>query len=143
METDHKHRGFMRNKLVKTFSKVTKRNGNNKVMPTQISNNRNGSVTYLSHQDMSNSSSMQKAVSTSSKVNYQREESVYANNNGPLGYYGGGGGGGDENVDIQASKYILYVKERFKQERVEMNAIHDASDHRHHAKAVTANCSNS
>ncbi|KAJ0037775.1 hypothetical protein Pint_23752 [Pistacia integerrima] len=119
METDHKHRGFMRNKLVKTFSKVTKRNGNNKVRPTQISNNRNGSVTYLSHQDMSNSSSMQKAVSTSSKVNYLREESVCANNNGPLGYHGGG----DENVDMKASKYILYVKERFKQERVETNAI--------------------
>lgn len=115
METDQKQRGLMRNKLVMTLSKFTKRNGNNKVRPTQLSNNRNGSVSYLTtHPDVTNSSSLQKAVSTSSKVNCLREESGYANN-GPYDYYGSG----DENVDMRAAKYILYVKERFKQERVE------------------------
>ncbi|KAL5760226.1 hypothetical protein ACOSP7_018726 [Xanthoceras sorbifolium] len=102
----------MKSKLVRTFSRVTKRSWppvqcSSKVRPRTARNvSGSGSFSYSSvhHQDLQNpsSSSMQKVAALSTTATKQTSY-------GCFDYVGGGGG--DENVDMKATDFIFYVRE--------------------------------
>ncbi|KAL9420645.1 hypothetical protein AB3S75_038255 [Citrus x aurantiifolia] len=117
----NKPRGLMKSKLGRTFSKVVTRrswpqvqrvSNNNKVIslrpshgPSARNNATTSTVSYLTHhQDLPNVSTTQRVP----MMNGGRRDT----NGFPFLDYAG-----DEDVDMKAAQYILYVQERFKQER--------------------------
>lgn len=107
----NKPRGLMKSKPGRTFSKVVISN-NNKVIslrpshgPFARNNATTSTVSYLTHhQDLPNVSTTQRVP----MMNGGRRDT----NGFPFLDYAG-----DEDVDMKAAQYILYVQERFKQER--------------------------
>ncbi|KAK3223683.1 hypothetical protein Dsin_010708 [Dipteronia sinensis] len=94
-----KQRGFMKSKLARNFSRGFMKS---KQASSKVSG---GSATNCVSYNL-NPSSMQKVAALST-----------ANMPNSYGCFDHGGYGGDENVDMKATDFILYVQERFKQDR--------------------------
>ncbi|KAK2636819.1 hypothetical protein Ddye_031611 [Dipteronia dyeriana] len=105
-----KQRGFMKSKLARNFSRglfMKSKQASSKISGGSATNCVSYNLSVHHHQDLQNSSSMQKVAALSTA------------NNKPNSYgcFDYGGYGGDENVDTKATDFIFCVQERFKQDR--------------------------
>ncbi|GFZ21116.1 hypothetical protein Acr_29g0002780 [Actinidia rufa] len=105
----HKRTGFMKSKLVKPFYRAAKPHENQvKLAPSSDS--------YVGYYVVGHGY----AIPSPDKASSSQTNSFC----GCDGYvHGPNGGGGDENVDMKASSYISYVKQRIKLERVELERV--------------------